>query len=103
MVSEVLQDLEVLCDFFLAFGLFLHVSLAHAFNCHKLAAKFVLGNDNFSEGALAELVADTVELCCCCHRSTHLLKVCNDHGHEVLLIFEQGIVNLVKFFIVVRI
>ena len=103
MVSQVLEDLQVLGYFFLAISHLIHITLTHAFDCYKVAAEFMLCNHNFTESTLTELVSNTIELMCCCHWPAHLLKISYDHGDQVLFVLEQRVINLIEFIIVVEI
>ena len=54
VVSQVLQDLHVLCHFLLALNLLVQVTLPHAFNCCEMATELMLGNANFAECAFTQ-------------------------------------------------
>ena len=80
MMSQMLKDLQVLSDFFLALSLLLHISLTHALDGDEVTAQFVLGNYNFAKRTLTELVANTIKLVSRRHWAAHFLEVCDDHG-----------------------
>ena len=101
MVSQVLEDLQVLRDLFLALNLLLHFTLLHCFYGDKVSTELVLGNDNLAKGALPKLVSDAIELGCRGQWLAHLLKVCHDHGDKVLFFFEERIVHCLHFLVVI--
>ena len=91
MMSEVLEDLHVLRNLLLTFDLLIEILLSEAFDGYKVTAELVLRDADLAEGTLAQFIANAVKFMSRCNRLANFLKVCHDHGHQVLLILKQWI------------
>ena len=91
MVGEYLQDLHVLGNLLPALDLLVEVFLAQALDRCEVSAELMLRYAHLSEGALAQLVPNSVEVCRGRHRLAHLLEVSDDHGDQILFVFEKGV------------
>ena len=83
-----LQDLHLLGDSPLTLDFFVQVFLRQRFDGDEVTSQLVLGDADFAESSLTQLVADSVEVWRCHDWLAKLVELVDYHRHYILLILQ---------------
>ena len=87
MVGQHLQYLHILRNLLPTFDLLVEFFFAQAFDRREMSTELMLCYAYLSEGTFTQLVANAVEFWRGCNWLAHFLKVCDNHGDQVLFVF----------------
>ena len=93
-MGQYLQDLHILGNLLSALNLLVEVFLAQTLDRCEVSAELMLRYAHLSEGALAQLIPNAVEVRRGRNWLAHFLEVSDNHGDQILFVFEKWVKHL---------